>query len=106
MGLKEIEGDNPERCVVCDWPINRKLSKEKVRKFLKGINNWLKQNSSKEIIERIEKRLSFLENKKLNICRYDFFILIKETIESENQELGEKFEKILKAFDFWGSLIS
>jgi hypothetical protein len=32
--------------------------------------------------------------------------MVKEIIENEDEELGKKFEKILRAFDFGGSLIS
>ncbi|MFH8086909.1 MAG: hypothetical protein QW609_03765 [Candidatus Aenigmatarchaeota archaeon] len=104
--LKEIECDSSEKCIVCDWPINRKLTKENIKKFLEGIKSWLKENSSQELREKIEKKLKFLENKEISICRYDFFLTVKEIIESENEELGRNFEKILKAFDFEGSLIS
>lgn len=106
MGLKEFENNFSEKCAICGWPLNRTLSKENTKKFLKGIKNWLRENSSKEILEKIERRLSFLENKEISVCRFDFFLMIKEIIESENEELGKKFEKFLKAFDFGGSLIS
>ncbi|MEM5794115.1 MAG: hypothetical protein QXS48_02330 [Candidatus Aenigmatarchaeota archaeon] len=104
--MKEVECDSSEKCIVCNWPINRKLSKENIKKFLEGIKSWLKENSSQELREKIEKKLKFLENKEISICRYDFFLTVKEIVESESEELSKKFEEILKAFDFGGSLIS
>jgi hypothetical protein len=101
-----LENNSPEKCAICGWPINRTISKENTRKFLEGIKNWLRENSSEKVKEKIEKRLSFLENKEISVCRYDFFLMVKEIIENEDEELGKKFEKILRAFDFGGSLIS
>ncbi len=106
QSLKEFENNSCERCVICNWPINKILSKETINKLLKGVKEWLEKNSNKETFERIFERIKFLENKEISICRYDFFSLIKEIVEDEDKKLSEGFEKILKAFDFEGSLIS
>ncbi len=103
--MKQVEEDTSEKCIICNWPINRKISLEKSKKFLKGVKEWIKKNANKEIYKKVEKELNFLE-KEMNICRYDFFRIIKEIIESKNKKLGRKFNTILKAFDFEGSLVS
>lgn len=106
LELKESEVDSSEKCAVCGWPINRRISKEISKKFVEGVKEWLKNKCSKEILEKIEKRLSFLEGKDVSLCRYDFFSLIKKVLEEEDEKLGKEFENILKAFDFGGSLVS
>jgi len=70
------------------------------------VKEWLKGKCDKETLEKVGKRLSFLEGKNLSICRYDFFSLIKKILEEEDEKLGKEFENILKVFDFGGSLVS
>ncbi len=105
LNLKQIEEDSSEKCIVCNWPINRRISLEKSKKFLKGVKEWVRKNSNKKVYDKIKKKLKFLE-KEMNICRYDFFQTIKEIIESKNKKLGKKFDAFLKTFDFEGSLVS
>jgi len=72
---------------------------------LEGVRKWLRKNANTKVFERIAKKLNFLE-KELCICRYDFFLTIKEIVEKEDKALAKKFEIFVRAFDFEGSLIS
>jgi predicted transcriptional regulator len=106
LELTAAENDSSDKCVICNWPINRTISEENSRKFVEGIRQWLKGKCSQEVFDRIARKLSFLENREASVCRYDFFLLAKEIIEEEDAELGKKFEDVLRVFDFGGRLIS
>ena len=104
--MNKVEPDSSEKCVICGWPINRKISEEISKRFVEGVKEWLKGKCNQEVFENVVKKLSFLEGKEISICRYDFFSLIKKMLEEEDEKLGKEFESILKAFDFGGSLVS
>ena len=104
--LKKEEMSNSERCIICNWPINRKISKENVEKFLNGILKWI-ENHKPEVKEKLLEKVSFLRGDDLPICRYDFFEIIKKFITDIDEDLGRKFEsEISRNYDFSGSLIS
>jgi len=103
--LKENEDFSSNVCSVCGWPINRVISKEDARKFVEGVEKWLKKENLKN--ESLFKALNKLKRKEHYLCRYDFFELIKNIIENFDKNVARKFEKeIFSQYDFFGSLIS
>jgi hypothetical protein len=102
----EVKEDNSsDVCALCGWPINRPLSKRETQRFIKGVKEWLRKNGKP--MASIEKKLELLQGKKLYLCRYDFFHLIKDIIKDESETLAKKFEEeIASKYDFYGGIIS
>jgi hypothetical protein len=102
---EEKEDSSSKICALCGWPINRVIKKGEVKELIKGIENWLNQNEGLSI--NIKHKLKKLEGKDLYFCRYDFFYLVKDIIEAENEALANKFEKeIASKYDFYGGIVS
>ena len=105
FGLESFEDNSSHVCAMCGWPINRPISKKEIKTFVEGIERWLENVGG--LNENLKKKLESLLGKELYICRYDFFYLIKGMVESENEEVGEKFEKeIASKYEFYGGIIS
>ncbi len=103
--IQENEDFSSNVCAICGWPINRVLSKNDTRMLVKGVERWLRINDG--LSDRLKKKLDRLAGRELYLCRYDFFFLIKDIIESENLELAKKFEEeIASKYDFYGGIIS
>jgi len=102
----KVEEDNTsEVCAICGWPINKPMSRKESMMFVDGIKSWIRKNGI--LTKSLREKLDRLFNRKIHLCRYDFFYLILELIRNENEEMAEKFEKeIASKYDFKGGIIS
>ncbi len=104
--MKNEEYDDSIHCLICDWPINRVIKKDKVNEFCSGIIKWLEAKKIKNR-EKIIEKIRALMNKDAYLCRYDFFYLIRDFIKEYNPKAAKVFEeKIAKQFDFNGAMVS
>jgi hypothetical protein len=105
FGLENREDNSSAVCAICGWPINRPIDKKETKIFINSIKNWLEINNG--LSDSLKQKLEKLEGKELHLCRYDFFYLIKDMIEAEDETLANKFEKeIASKYDFHGGIIS
>jgi hypothetical protein len=105
FGLENREDNSSAVCAICGWPINRPIDKKETKIFINSIKNWLEINNG--LSDSLKQKLEKLEEKELHLCRYDFFYLIKDMIEAEDETLANKFEKeIALKYDFHGGIIS
>ncbi|MEM5875020.1 MAG: hypothetical protein QXW01_01770 [Candidatus Aenigmatarchaeota archaeon] len=106
LNLEKVEDNSSNVCAICGWPIQRVISKEETKKFVKGVKLWIKKfrfRKKKVFIDFLKK----LEREEHYLCRYDFFYLIKEKMETFDKKLSKRFEKeIASQYDFFGSLVS
>lgn len=106
FGIKNQENNTSKLCAICSWPINRKISKEKVKEFCRGIIKWLKKQKPRNF-KKIVKKIETLNGKDAELCRYDFFYLIRDFIKEYDARVAKKYEKeIASKFDFGGALVS
>jgi len=105
FGLENEEDNSSDVCAICGWPINKPIGKIETKNFTTSIKNWLEANNG--LSDSLKQKLQKLEGKELHLCRYDFFSLIKDMIEAENETLANKFEmEIASKYDFYGGIIS
>jgi len=103
--LNAIEDNSSDVCAICGWPINRPIEKKESRKFVEGIIKWLEEN--RFLTDNLKSQVARFSGKKLYMCRYDFFYLIKDIIGSENEEAAKLFEeKIASKYEFRGGIVS
>jgi hypothetical protein len=105
LELNVTEDNSSDVCAICGWPINRPISIRESKKFTEGIIKWLDENGF--LNEGLNSKISKFSGKKLYMCRYDFFYLIKDIISSENEEAAKEFEeKIASKYEFGGGIVS
>jgi hypothetical protein len=105
FALENKEDNSCNVCAICGWVINKEINKNEAKNLISGIKNWLKVNNGLSNI--LKQKLEKLEGKKLFLCRYDLFYLVKSIIEAENEMLASEFEKkIASKYDFHGGIIS
>jgi len=105
LGISTIEDNTSDVCSICGWPINRPISIKESKSFVDGIIKWLDENGF--LNESLNSKISKFSGRKLYMCRYDFFYLIKDIIGSENEEAAKLFEeKIASKYEFRGGIVS
>jgi hypothetical protein len=103
--MKLEEEYTSDICALCGWPINKPITKKEAAKLISGIIDWL--NNNKSLTKNLEKKIEKFGKEELYICRYDFFYLIKDIIECENEEIAKKFEnEVASKYEFYGGIIS
>ena len=96
-----------DRCIFCDWPINRKTSGNVVKEYLKIASKWLEERNEIRIIKVLKGRMKEFVRKGVYSCRYDLLDYIAEIIGSFRPKLKEEFkERFVEKFDFKGSMIT
>jgi len=105
LDLKPIEDNSSDVCSICGWPINRPINLKESKNFVEGIIKWLDENGF--LNDSLKSKIVKLSGKKLYMCRYDFFYLIKDIISIENEEAARVFEeKIASKYEFGGGIVS
>ena len=105
LELNAMEDNTSDVCSICGWPINRPISIKESKKFVQGIIKWLDDN--RFLNDSLKSKIAKFSGKKLYMCRYDFFYLIKDIISLEDEEAAKMFEeKIASKYDFMGGIVS